>query len=190
MMPCRRRLPYLLCIYLLAGCALSPQPAPPPTPSLRHYPLLAPSSYGRTAVLDQMLEGEAKGRRFKLQIHIEIDAARILVVGLTPWQTRAFVLRYDGEKLDFDMGATHQDMPFPPKLILSDIQQVLWPDLPTRGSWRVADDRRARERRVYFQDQLVTHIRYHADAATAGDVELSNAPFGYRLYIQTLESRS
>ncbi len=188
-MPSRRLLPYLLCLYLLAGCALRPQPAQPPTPSLRYYPLLAPSSYEHTVVLDQMLEGEAKGRRFKLRIHIEIDAEQILVVGLTPWQTRAFVLRYDGVKLDFE-NATRHSMPFPPELMLSDIQQVLWPDLPNNGSWRVTNERRSRERRVYFQDQLVTRIRYHADAATTGDVELSNASFGYRLYIQTLESQS
>ncbi len=191
MMLCRRRIPYLLAVYLLAGCVLPPQPPQPPKPpSLRHYPLLTPSSYGRTVRLDQLLEGEAKGQRFKLRIHIEIDAEQILVVGLTPWQSRAFVLRYDGEILDFDMPATQRGMPFPPELILSDIQQVLWPDLPDRGSWRVIDDRHARERRVYFQDQLITHIRYHADTATAGDVELSNAPFGYRLHIQTLERRS
>ena len=77
-------------------------------------------------------------------------------------------------------------MPFPPALILSDVQQVLWPSLPNTAQWRVEDDEHPRERRVYFQNQLVTRIRYEGPSASPHHVTLWNFRYGYQLSIRIL----
>jgi Protein of unknown function (DUF3261) len=149
--------------------------------------LLSPASYGRAFATEQFLEGDAPGQHFQLRTYIEIDADEIRVLGFTPWQTRAFILRYDGNRVTFE-NFTNREMPFAPAMILSDIQQVLWPHLPNQGQWRVSDDPQSHERRVYFRGQLITHIQYNENFPTRGDVELINQPFAYRLRIQTLQS--
>lgn len=183
----------ILFLLFLSGCGwFQHDSAPPPTTAsppgaLLHYPLMSPASYGGSFVAQNLLEGQAQGEHFQLHVHLEIDSNRILVLGFTPWQTRAFVLRYDGQRLEFE-NFTHRDMPFPPVMILADIQQVLWPVLPDQAQWHAVDDIHKQERRVYFRGQLMTHIQYNGDFPSHGDVELSNLSFGYQLRIRKLES--
>jgi hypothetical protein len=174
----------VLALFLVPSCVWLQRPtAPPPAPTLTYYPLQTPGSYGGTFTAQHLLEGEFEGRRIQLQTHVEIDADQIVVLGLTPWQTRAFVLRYDGQQLDFE-NFTHRDMPFPPVLILSDLQQVLWPTLPSTARWRVEDDADPRERRIYFQGQLITRIQYAGHSSSPSNVTLRNFRYGYQLNIR------
>ncbi|MDH3602527.1 MAG: DUF3261 domain-containing protein [Candidatus Tectomicrobia bacterium] len=175
----------ILALILLSSCAWLQRPAKPPTSSPTYYPLQSPGSYGATFTAQNLLQGEYAGRRMQFRTYVEIDPDQIVVLGLTPWQTRAFVLRYDGQKLDFE-NFTHREMPFPPALILSDLQQVLWPALPSTAQWRVEDDVHPRERRVYFRNQLITRIQYAGQSAAQSDVTLRNLPYGYQLNIRTL----
>ena len=184
---------FLLCF--LPGCSLLPSttvssaPSSPPALSSPQYPLLAPATYGRSYSAQHLLEGHARGEDFTLQIQVEIDPDRILLLGFTPWQTRAFVLRYDGTTLDFE-NFTNREMPFPPARILSDLQQVLWPRLLNHNEWHVVDDSQTHERRVTFQDRLITHIRYQGVPPMPGVVELDNVPLDYQLRIQIRQDES
>ena len=175
----------ILALFFLSSCTWLQRPAEPPISPLTYYPLQTPGSYGGTFTAQNLLEGQYEGRRIQLQTHVEIDADQIVVLGLTPWQTRAFVLRYDGQKLDFE-NFTHREMPFPPALILSDLQQVLWPTLPSTSQWHVEDDVHPGERRIYFRNQLITRIQYAGPSAAPSDVTLWNLPYGYQLNIRTL----
>lgn len=180
----------LLCLLLLclSGCSLISSLLAPPSPSrslvssFRYYPLLSPMTFGRSYAAQHLIEGHVRDQNFALQVYVEIGPDSILLLGLTPWQTRAFVLRYDGNNLDFK-NFTDREMPFPPELILSDLQQVLWPSLPNQNDWQVADDPHTHERRVSFQHQLITRIKYNGDSQTLGDVELFNSPWDYQLRI-------
>jgi hypothetical protein len=176
----------ILVLCLLQSCAWWQPTAAPPTPALTYYPLQTPGSYGGIFAAQHLLEGEYEGRRMQFQTYVEIDVDRMVILGLTPWQTRAFTIRYDGQRLDFE-NVTHQEMPFPPSLILSDVQQVLWPALPNTAQWRVEDDVQPRERRVYFRHQLVTRIQYAGKWPSAGRVRLWNLRYGYQLNIRALE---
>ena len=167
---------FLLVLMFLPSCAWLQRPAQPPA-----YPLQTPGSYGGTYSGQHLLEGEFDGRRLQLQTYVEIDAQQMVIVGLTPWGTRAFSIRYDGQRLDFE-NLIHRDTPLPPSLILSDVQQVLWPRLPNTARWRVEDDAHPRERRVYFRRQLVTRITY----AGPFDITLRNMLYGYTLHIRVL----
>jgi hypothetical protein len=172
---------FLLCFF--SGCSLLPSALMPSAPSSPQYPLLAPATYGHSYSAHHLLEGHVQGQDFTLQIHVEIEPDHILLVGFTPWQTRAFVLRYDGTTMDFE-NFTNREMPFPPARILSDLQQVLWSSLPNLNDWHVVDDPQTRERRVTFQDRLITRIRYQELSPMPDTVELNNAALGYQLRIQ------
>jgi Protein of unknown function (DUF3261) len=179
-------------LWILPGCSLLPStlvsssPSSPSVLPAPSYPLLSPATYGRSYVAQHLLEGQAHGEDFTLQIHVEIDPDRILLLGFTPWQTRAFVLRYDGTTVDFE-NFTNREMPFPPARILSDLQQVLWPNLPNHNEWHVVDDPQTHERRVTFQDRLITRIRYQGVPPMQGVVELDNVALGYQLRIHIRE---
>jgi hypothetical protein len=176
---------YILTL-LLSGCATHQQLGHVPSPVL-YYPLLPPSSYGGTLSLEQLIEGWSNGEHFQLHSQLDIDAEQIRVLGFTAFQTKAFALRYDGNTIDFD-NFTDRRMPFPPAMILSDIQKVLWPKLPDREEWRIVDDPLARVRLVYFERQLVTRIQYRGASRIEGDTELRDLHHGYQLFIRTLES--
>jgi Protein of unknown function (DUF3261) len=171
---------FLLCI--LPGCSLLPSPPVSSSLSSPQYPLLSPATYGGAYVAQHLLEGHVRGGDFTLQIHVEIDSDGILLLGFTPWQTRAFVLRYDGTTVDFE-NFTNSEMPFPPARILSDLQQVLWPRLPNHHEWQVVDDLRTHERHVTFQDRLITRIRYQGVPPMPSVVELDNVALDYQLRI-------
>jgi len=172
-------------LLVLPGCSVTAGMfAPLRNPTLPHpyYPLLAPATYGRTYAARHLLEGQARGQDFVFQVQVEIDTDRIVLVGFTPWQTRAFLVRYDGQTLTYE-NFTDREIPFPAAFMLSYLQQVLWPRLPNQGEWHVVEDPHTHERRVSFRQQLVTRIRYHGAPSTQGDVELTNMSLGYRLLI-------
>jgi hypothetical protein len=177
-----------LCIVtmLLMGCNRHQPMAYRPEP-IRHYPLRLPSSYGRPVILEQFLEGWVNGEHFQLHSQLEIDAQHMLVLGFTPFQTKAFVLRFDGKTVEFE-NFTDRRMPFPPELILSDIQKVLWHALPNREGWSIVDDPAAKVRLVFFEGQLVNLIQYQGASPIDGDVRLVDWQYGYELYIRTLHT--
>jgi hypothetical protein len=169
---------------LLIGCA-SPHHPGSSQALMPYYPLLPPSSYGGTLVVEQLLDGWAKGERFQLHSQLEIDAHQILVFGFTAFQTRAFALQYDGHAVKFE-NFTDRQMPFPPVMMVSDIQKILWPTLPNQDRWSVEDDVLAGIRLVSFEGQVVTRIQYHGKSPLDGEVELVDLLYGYQLRIRTL----
>jgi Protein of unknown function (DUF3261) len=169
---------------LFMGCA-SPHRMASQQEAFHYYPLLLPSSYGGTVAIEQFLDGWAKGEHFQLHSQLEIDAHQILVLGFTAFQTRAFTLRYDGTAVTFE-NFTDRRMPFPPVMILSDIQKVLWPALPNQDGWSIVDDAIARVRLVFFEGQVVTRIQYEGASPLDGDVELVDLLYGYQFRIRTL----
>jgi hypothetical protein len=177
-----------LLILLLAGCGTYHHARYQPE-ALRYYPLLLPNSYGRAIVIEQLLDGWAKGEHFRLHSQLEIDAHHILVMGFTTFQIKAFALRYDGQTLAFE-NFTDREMPFPPAMILSDIQKIFWPTLPHREGWNIVDDTQGKVRLVFFAGQLVTRIQYQGTSPIDGDVELIDLQYGYQLHIHILNVTS
>jgi hypothetical protein len=174
----------LVVAMLLMGCA-GPHRTGAQQESLRYYPLLLPSSYGGTLIIEQFLDGWAKEERFQLHSQLEIDANQILVVGFTAFQTRAFALRFDGKSVKFE-NFTDRRIPFPPEMIISDIQKILWPALPNQRGWSIVDDAVARVRLVFFEGQVVTRIQYQGTSPLNGEVELVDLLYGYQFRIRTL----
>jgi hypothetical protein len=175
---------FCVLLLLLMGCGAQHRTNYQPT-ALRYYPLLLPSSYHYPVTIEQLVEGWARGEHFQFRSQLEIDTHHMLVMGFTTFQIKAFVIRYDGKTVEFE-NFTDRQMPFPPEMILSDIQKVWWPTLPNRDGWRIVDDTAHKVRLVFFAGQLVTRIQYRGTSAMDGDVELVDVHYGYQLHIRTL----
>lgn len=175
---------FLIVAILFVGCG-NRQPVAYRPEAIHYYPLALPSSYGRSLIIEQFIEGWHKEEHFQFHSQLEIDTQRVLVLGFTAFQTKIFALRYDGKTVEFE-NFTDRQLVFPPELILSDIQKVLWPTLPDREGWSIEDAPAEKERLVFFKGKLLTRIRYQGVSPIEGDAELIDLQYGYRLYLRTL----
>jgi hypothetical protein len=134
----------------------------------------------------------------------------LLLVGLTPFGSRAFVLRQTGKEVAFT-SYIQRDLPFPPAYILLDIHRVLdvWLGAPLPDGERIGQvgGERIRERwrggvlvaRTFTQVAGGPHAEPPGDvtvtyagvgpAGLPASVRVVNARFGYSLTIETLPLR-
>ena len=102
----------------------------------------APAALEASISLQQQLVVERHGRIDTIDAALEVDAARLDLVGLTLGQ-RVFALHYDGRDLQ---SWRHPSMP--PELrgedVLEDLQLTLWPASAIKqalpAGWRIEDD--------------------------------------------------
>jgi hypothetical protein len=163
---------------LLAGCATPPAPK-------RLGLKLAPASLGQSISLQQHLKVERGGRIDELDAALEVDPARLELVGLAFGQ-RVLTLHYDGKEL-----TTWRHFMLPAQVraddVLEDLQLTLWPaeaiNAALAAGWRVEDhDLR---RTVYHDADAVTVIDYSVMPRWSGTAVLNNLTYKYRLTIQS-----
>ncbi|MEE9385378.1 MAG: DUF3261 domain-containing protein [Nannocystaceae bacterium] len=124
----------------------------------------------------------------------------LTLLGLTPMGTAAFVIVLDGGQLSFD-NHTHQELPFPPRYIMLDVQRVFFPWLaPGQRQGRVGNeyveeswiDGRLTQRTFRRLDDnpagkiQVTYNNWERGAAAPREAVLDNLWFGYQLIIETI----
>jgi len=176
----------LLCtMVLLAGCSTDHRRTLP-FAGYVHYPLLPPASFGRTAEFEHVLHAEYKDRTFQLHALLRMDARELLVVGLTPLGTRSFTIRYEGSLVELD-NPNGPKLPFPPEMILSDIQEMFWPALPDTGQWQVRALQPSGEREFFLAGQLVSDVRFTRGKDGRRMIELVNSKYGYHLVLQLIQ---
>src|SRR4029453_6109640 len=78
---------------------------------------------------------------------LEVDPHELVLVALTPFNTRAFVLTLRGDELDVEMGAV-PELPASPARMLADLQLSMWPVLPPIAGLDVVEFRDAEGRQV------------------------------------------
>ena len=117
---------------LASACAHGPAPAPPPAPTARDLP--RPDAIPGTFTVRQKLSARSSHGGGSFEAVLQKKPGEVLLVGLTPYGARAFVLR----QTDGDVQLTSyvpRDLPFPPTFILLDVHRVLdaWlgPALPS-----------------------------------------------------------
>ncbi len=134
----------------------------------------------------------------------------LTLIGLTPLGSTGFVVRLDGDAITFS-NDTGEDLPFPPRFILLDVERVFFPWLPAAAGDAARGTDAARE--TVVGDELVVEVvvggrlaerRFtRLDGKPAGTITvryawdradwlaptravLDNGWFGYRLTIDTL----
>jgi hypothetical protein len=166
-------------LLILAGCASAP-PAP-----ARLGLKLAPSALGVAVSVQQHLKVERNGRIDELDAALEIDAARLELVGLAFGQ-RVLTLNYNGSELK---SWRHLMLPSQVKVedILEDVQLTLWPaDAIARAlpaGWRIEEQGLVRT--LYMGDTVVAVVTYSGTPRWSGTVILDNLRYQYRLTIQS-----
>jgi hypothetical protein len=171
--------------------------------------LQPPSSFEADFLLHQAIVFERAGRQARLRAALQRRGDTMTLVALTPLGTRAFVVRQQGLAVSATSYAGGQ-LPFPPRLVLVDVQRALLPALGRSGPLRdgvhrtrsrseVIEERwaggRLRERRFAERScrrgrEIV--IRYEGGAQPGhvpDRIVLENGRLGYRLTLTTLSYR-
>ena len=217
------RAPFLLLsLALIVGCA---GPGSGPPPGVMTYPgelqaidTVPGGFFWRQHVVGHLAAGAAgpgsPAREEGFDAAVQKRGARLTVIGLAPWGSRAFTLVQDGKAVTFTK-ELDEELPFPPEAILQDLHRAWFkgwtgaarpdgthtsraPDGETiTERWEAG---RLFERRFARQDApgpngpaaeiVVTYGEGLADlGAPPRQVVLDNGWFGYRLEVETLEAR-
>ena len=134
----------------------------------------------------------------------------LLLMALTPFGSKAFVLRQQGVDVEYTPHAVReQDLPFPPEYILLDVHRTLFIGIPgaplpdgvhthDRAGERITEHwsegrlMRRQFRRLSGGPEGVIQITYRGGMVPGGvppTIEVENGWFGYGLAIETLEFR-
>lgn len=183
----------------------TPQPAYPGT-------LIASSELGPDFLARQKLSGTHGDEHFRFEAVLQLRGGVLTVIGLTPFNAKAFVLTQTGTEVEFQQ-FIERELPFPPQYILQDIhrtwfwqQRLPWGDHPSEESPQ-AEVEGERVRETWQDGSLVRRSFERLDGSPAGQlridyvgghrkgkpaphVVIDNAWFGYRLEIETAQWRA
>lgn len=193
---------------LLAACG-SPPPAAPPTGA--DYPghLVPLREVPGDFSAQQQVSGEFREHSFRFAVVLQKRGDTLKVLGLTPFNTRAFLLEQRGEEVSFHPYIDERP-PFPPRYILQDIHRTLFLGVPGEGppsGERRAEregeqiverwaDGKLHERvftRLSGEPRGEIRVRYeggYRPGEAPPRIEFQNGWFGYTLRIETNEFRS
>lgn len=173
----------LLAALALAGCASAPQQG-----AARLGLRLDPATLGESISVQQRLEVERAGSVNTLDVALEVDAARLELVGLAFGQ-RVLSLSYDGKELE---SWRHVMLPSQVRAedVLEDVQLTLWPAAAVRArlgaGWSIDED--GLRRTLSLDGAPVIEIDYSGPLRWQGKVVLRNLRYDYRLTIDSVAS--
>ena len=188
---------------MLPACAAPPprsQPPPPEPPALVST-LEIPGDF----VLRQQVAFRTGERSGSFEAVVQKHCDELVVVGLTPFGSRAFSILQRGTEVDVETHAPGA-WPFPPEYILLDIHRaylVPLPEVPPSDAVREArygaerlterwESGRLQERRFRSAEGGVSPavvIRYvggETHEHTVREIRIENGEFGYELVVRTL----
>jgi hypothetical protein len=147
---------------------------------------LTPAAFGESINLQQRLDVEGPGRSVQLDVALEIDTARVDLVGLALGQ-RVLSLHYDGKSLQ-----SWRHPMWPVQLrgeeVLENLQLTLWPVDAIRqalpNGWSIEES--SLRRIILLNGLAIMVIDYSALPLWSGKVEVANLQFGYRITIQSV----
>ncbi|MHC4393295.1 MAG: DUF3261 domain-containing protein [Planctomycetota bacterium] len=150
--------------------------------------LLHPRTFGSAVALEQLVEARHGEDLHTLHAMVEIDAERFVMVGLTPFGSRAFTLTFDGVTFTVE-NLTPRDVPFDPAFMLADIQMTLWPSPPLVPGlvWREEPGPGGGVRTLLRGDTEVVKIHY-ATYPYERPMTLEHLERGYSLKIATVHA--
>lgn len=156
----------------------------------------------------QRVTAEHPEGRSSFEAVLQSHGGELTLIGLTPFGTRAFVLRQRGTQVSFDVQVEQalERMPFPPRYVLLDVHRTFFIGVPGAP---LADGEHTHERAGEVIVERWESGRLHrrtfrrASGGPAGEIEivytggmapgempetieLRNGWFGYRLTIETL----
>lgn len=164
----------------LTACATTTPP-----PAARLGLKLAPAALGESISVQQHLRVERNGRSDELDVALEVEPARLELVGLALGQ-RVLSLSYDGKELK---SWRHVMLPAQVKAedVLEDMQLTLWPEAAVRAAlppgWEVRDQ--GLRRTLSLHGETIMVVDYSGMPRWQGKLVLENLRYKYRLTIES-----
>jgi hypothetical protein len=187
------------------GCSgPPPQSAPRPDPGVLHAPGEYPGAF-----LDRQTIVASYGKKSaKFDAVLQKQGDELVLLGMTPFGSRAFSLRQKGLDVSFESYVA-QELPFPPRYILFDVQRVFFegapPGSPPPPDGPHESSRDGEAMTEYWQDGRLQQRRFRrASGDPPGEIVIVydggmppggpppphiafvNGWYGYRLDITTL----
>ena len=133
------------------------------------FDLLSPAALGQEVSLEQIVDARYGDQKFSFHCLLEVDAQQLVLVGMTPMNTRAFTLTLRGDQLTVEV-APGARLPAEPARILADLQLALWPELPTVHGLAVLlagmDQYGRRMRLLQREGAVVIQVTYDIEATS------------------------
>ena len=192
-------------LFALVGCRPPNGPAsdaPPLTDDAYPWELRPAAALGVNVQWQQSLVAHMGGRRQGFDVVLVKQGDALTLVGLTPFGTKAFVLKEVGTAVSFE-SYVDRKLPFPPRLMLIDVQRTWFPVAPRSevdgavttvvGGERVVEQwgggrlvRRTFERLDAMPPgRIVIDYAEWDDSGMPRRATVDNAWFGYRMIVRT-----
>ena len=193
----------------LAGCASGPPAAPQPRPDAYPGDLIDSRELPDGLFLRQRIGATFDKHELSFQAVLQTDQGVLSLLALTPYGTRAFLIEQRGVEVKLTQ-FVDRELPFPPRFILLDVHRTLFHRLSpaalpdglheaSRFDERVVErwhGGRLLERTFVRLDEkppgtirIVYHGGMPAGFAPPTRIALDNGWFGYRLWIETLQTQ-
>lgn len=118
-----RLLALLLAATALLGCSGQPVRPPVLTDAMYPWPLRQSTELGPNFLWQQRLTARVGPRSDSLQVAVQKQGDTLTMIGLTPFNTKAFALTQTGDTIDFKK-FVDRELPFPPRYVLVDFQRT------------------------------------------------------------------
>lgn len=202
----------LLAVLLGAGCrtpttTTTPANAPPAAGDENiGYPgtLRPPAQMGPDIQWQQRVTAHWEGKPRSFDAVLSKTEGEIMLIGLGPMKSPGFIVRFDGEDVEFE-NRTKQEVPIDPGYIMLDVQRVFFPWIPgeagegtrthrvdgelveeTWAAGKLVERRFRREDGRPEGEIVVRYEGWEPGADAPAKAVLENGWFGYRLEIETL----
>ena len=190
---------------LLAACA-KPQPKSAEPLHATSGVLIPTSELRPPFLIQQRIRGTHQGHEVAVDCVVQLDKGKLSVVGLTPFNTRAFVLEQVGTSVKLQK-FVDRDIPFDPAAVLYDIHRVFFRGLPhpqADGTHEGVDhgdmvverwenghivERRFQSLEGPVPQLVIVHFEGGPAPLVAPRVRLVNVAFAYTLQIENLEQQ-
>ncbi len=188
---------------LLFSCATArPRPPAQEYPGVLVHPSVLPGDFLRT----QKLVARFGDHSHSLEAVLQKKGDDLTLVALSPFRTRLFVLEQHGLEIKFT-SYLPQELPFPPRYILYDVERVYFrglPGAPLPDGEHAAEQSGETLREVWADGRLLERdftrpgmqgrVAVTYRPGMAGDVsspliEIDNGWMGYHLTIQTISEQ-
>ncbi len=152
------------------------------------FDLLPPASLHASLSLEQIIDARYGERSSSFHCLLEVDPRELVLVALTPFGTRAFVLTLRDDALELEESAG-ETLPASPARILADLQLALWADLPAIPGLDVVETIDAQGRHVReFQRHgtPVMRVTCDGDPRWRGNLRFEHLEQAYVLEVHTV----
>ncbi|MFT6925907.1 MAG: hypothetical protein ACJAZP_001499 [Psychromonas sp.] len=152
--------------------------------------LPTPAMLGHSLNVSQLISAQwGQTKQQKLQMQLQVDSDRVVLVGFSAWGAPLLKLTYTGERIQTSVMAGLENKLPKPQQVLLNLMLSLWPvsawqkPLDNIG-WKLTEQGLLRQL-IDQKGNIVAEIRYQSRPATDGLIEFKHRQLNYIITIET-----